>query len=129
MMQFFSDDWILLFQETNHAIVMIHLPSHLVYDDSFIINDILLFSNLVSTFLHYFSCIARVFSKYRFPFKLKNVIFKPRVDFFGHDLTARGNYLVKMVPPTPRNQIYSSLVCVASIIDIVPNFETNIKPL
>ena len=55
------------------------------------------------------------------------MIFKPRVEFFGHDLTARGNYLVKLVPPIPRNQIYSSLVCVASIIDIVPSLKPTIN--
>ena len=80
MMQFLREDWIILFQETKHNIVMTNSPSNIVCDDRIIIDDILLFSNHVSTILHYFSCVARVFTKYRLFFKLvKCDFFQPRV--------------------------------------------------
>ena len=41
MIQFLRDDWILLFEETKHTIVMENTPWYIVCDDRIIIYDIL----------------------------------------------------------------------------------------
>ena len=69
MIQFLRDEWILLCQEIKHIIVITNSPSYIVCDDRIIIRDIFLLSNHVSTILHYFSCVARAFTKYRLSFK------------------------------------------------------------
>ena len=92
MMQILRDDWIALFNETRHSIVDEHSPETTVCDDKIVIDDILLYSNHIPTLLHYFSCVAKVFTKFRLSFKLSKCdFFKSRVEFFGQDLTARGN--------------------------------------
>ena len=128
MVQFFREDWILLFQEIKHTIVMTNSPCNIVCDDRIIINDILLFSNHVSTILHYFSCVVRAFTKYILFFKLiKRDFLQPRVVYVMILL------LMVIIPllqslvycktgifhPTA-SHFYRSSVCVASIIDIVP---------
>ena len=53
IVKFLCYECILLFQETEHTIVMANSYPHIVCDDC-IIDDILLFSNHISTILHYF---------------------------------------------------------------------------
>ena len=90
MMHFLREDWIPLFQETKHTIMMTNSPSNIVCDDRIIIDDIFLFSNHILTILHYFSCVAQVFN--RLSFKLSKCdVFQPHVEYVGHDLTANGN--------------------------------------
>ena len=90
------DDWLTLFYETKHNIIVEDAPDTIIYNDKIIINNILLFSNHIPTLLHYFSCIATAFTKYRLSFKLSKCdLFKSRVEFVGQDLTAGGNCLVQ----------------------------------
>ena len=70
MMQFLRDDWTILFNETSHTINLSNSPTNIVCDDRIIIDDILLFSNHITILLHYFSCVAQVFTKFRLSFKL-----------------------------------------------------------
>ena len=57
-----------------------------------IIDDTFISSNHILALLHYFSCVAQVFTKYRFSFKLiKCNFFLLRVEYVGHDLTVSGN--------------------------------------
>ena len=92
MMQILRDDWIALFNETRYSIVDNHAPDNIVCDDKIVIDDILLYSNHIPTLLHYFSCVAKVFTKFRLSFKLSNYdFFKSHVEFVGHDFTASGN--------------------------------------
>ena len=92
MMQILRDDWIALFNETRYSIVDNHAPDIIVCDDKIVIDDILLYSNHIPTLLHYFSCVAKVFTKFRLSFKLSKCdFFKSRVEFVGHNLTASGN--------------------------------------
>ena len=54
-----------------------------------------IFYTMLTMSLHFFdiSCVAQVFTKYRFSFKLtKCDFFKPHVEFVGHDLTTDGNF-------------------------------------
>ena len=93
MMQILRDDWIALFNETRHSIVDEHAPDIIVCDDKIVIDDILLYSNHIPALLHYFSCVAKVFTKFRLHLNYPSVIFfKSRVEFVGHDHTASGNY-------------------------------------
>ena len=92
MMQFLRDNWTILFNETRNTINLSNSPTNIVCDDRIIIDDILLFSNHIPTLLHYFSCVAQVFTKFRLSFKLGKCDFlKQRVEYVGHDLTANGN--------------------------------------
>ena len=93
MIQFLSDDLILLFQEIIHTIVSDNSTPYIVCDNRIIINAILLFSNHVPTILPFFSCVVSVFTKYILSFKLsKYDFFQPRVEYIDHDLTTRGNF-------------------------------------
>ena len=93
MMQIICDDWITLFNEIRHSIVDEHAPDIIVCDDKIVIDDILLYSNHIPTLLHYFSCVAKFFTKFRLSFKLSKCnFFKSRVEFVGHNLTASGNF-------------------------------------
>ena len=107
-------------------------------DDKIIIDDILLYSNHVLTLLHYFSCVAQVFTKYRLSFKLtKCEFFKKRVEFVGHDLTIYGNCpaaskfdLIRDWPLPPHAISLLSFIGLCSFYSrYCPWFETNIKPL
>ena len=75
MMQILRDDWIALFNETRHSIVDEHAPNIIVCDDKIVIDDILLYSNHIPTLLHYFFCVAKVFTKFRLSFKLSKCVF------------------------------------------------------
>ena len=54
IMHCLRDAWILLFKETKHNIVMNTSLSYIVCDDRIIIDDMLLFSNIIPTILHFF---------------------------------------------------------------------------
>ena len=75
MMQFLRGEWIIIFNETKDIISLTDSPTKIVYNDRIIIDNILLFSNHTPTLLHYFSCVAQVFTKYRLSFKLSKCDF------------------------------------------------------
>ena len=75
MMKFLRGEWIMLFNETKHIISLTDSPTKIVCNDRIIIDDILLFFNHTPTLLHYFSCVSRVFTKYRLSFKLSKCDF------------------------------------------------------
>ena len=80
-----------MFNETKQT-KLTDSPSTIICNNRIIINDILLFSNHIPTFLHYFSCVAQAFTKFRLSFKLSKYDFlKDRVEYIGNDLTANGN--------------------------------------
>ena len=67
-----------------------------VHGSRIIIDDILLYSTSMFTLLRYFSCVVRVFVRYRLSLKLsKCKFFSPRVEYLGYDLTSGGNYPAK----------------------------------
>ena len=74
MMQSLRKEWLLLFTDTKHVTSHGTVPITLICDGKIIIYDILLFSNHMPSILHYFSCVAQVFTKYRLLFKLSNEI-------------------------------------------------------
>ena len=92
MMQLLRANWTVLFNKTKQTIKLSDSPSTIICNDRIIVDDIILFSNHISTLLHYFSCVAQVFTKNRLSFKLSKCDFlKDRVEYVGHDLTANGN--------------------------------------
>ena len=109
MMQSSRKEWLLLYTDTKHLIHFDSITVTIICNDKIIIDVILLYSNNINTFIHYFSCVSQVFTKYRLSFKLtKCNFFKPRVKFVGHDLTTYGNYpaaskfdLIKHWPLSP----------------------------
>ena len=138
MMQFLRDDWTILFNETRNTINLSNSPTNIVCDDRIIIDDILLFSNHIPTLLHYFSCVAQVFTKFRLSFKLGKCDFlKERVEYVGHDLTANGNCpaaskfsLLQDWPLPPHGISLLSFIGLCCFYNrYCPWFETNIKPL
>ena len=93
MMQYLRDGWILLFQEAKHTIAMNKSPPHIICVYRIIIDDILLFSIHVPIILHYYSCVVRVFTKYRLSFKLsKYDLFQSRVEYVSRDIFAHINF-------------------------------------
>ena len=138
MMHFLRDDWTILFNVTRHTINLSNSPTNIVCDDRIIIDDILLFSNHIPTLLHYFSCVAQVFTKFRLSFKLSKCDFlKERVEYVGHDLTANGNCpaeskfaLIQEWPLPPHGISLLSFIGLCCFYNkYCPWFETNIKPL
>ena len=66
--------------------------SKIVHGSRIVIDDILLYSTNIHTFIRYFSCVARVFARYQLSFKLSKCnVFNPRVEYLGYDLTSRVN--------------------------------------
>ena len=138
MMQSVRKEWLLLFSTTKH-LVRVTLPTiEIMCDDKIIIDDILLYSNHVPTFLNYFSCVAQVFTKYRLSFKLtKCDFFKKRFEVVWHDLTTYGNCpaaskfdLIKDLSLPPHVVSLLSFISLCSFYSrYCPWFETNIKPL
>ena len=138
MMQFLRGEWIILFNETKLIISLTDSPTKIVCNDRIIIDDIFLFSNHTPTLLYYFSCVARVFTKYRLSFKLSKCdFFKDRVEYIGHNLTAEGNCPARSKSsliqnwPIPLHGIsllsFIGLCCFYN--KYCPWSETNIKPL
>ena len=138
MMQSSRKEWLLLYTDTKHLIHFDSVTVTIICNDKIIIDVILLYSNNINTFIHYFSCVSQVFTKYRLSFKLtKCNFFKPRVKFVGHDLTTYGNYpaaskfdLIKHWPLPPHAISLLSFIELCSVyIRYCLWFETNVKPL
>ena len=138
MMQNLRDEWIALFNETKHSIVDKNSFNTIVCDDKIVIDDILLYSNHIPTLLHYFSCVANYFTKFRLSFKLSKCdFFKSRVELVGHYLTADGNCparsmfnLIKKWPlPTHGTALLSFIGLCLIYSRYYPWFETSIRPL
>ena len=71
---------------------LILLLSIFVVTAKTIIDEILIYSNHIVTFLHYFSCVDKVFTEYRLSLELsKCYFFLPCIEYNGHDLIAGGN--------------------------------------
>ena len=113
-------------------------PSHIVCDDSIIIDGIPLFSNLISTSLHYFSCVARVFTNYRLTFKLSSCnFFESSFEYVVYDLISDGNYpdvskfnLLQSWPLPPHGISFLSFIDLCYFLNrYCPWFKINIKPL
>ena len=116
MMQTLRHEWLLLYADTKHLIIIHPAPVTIICNDKIIIDDILLYSNNVNTLIHYFSCVAQVFTKFRLSFKLKKCeFFKSRFEFVGHTLTTYSKCpaaskfeLIKTWPLPPRKLIRQS---------------------
>ena len=86
MMQSLRKEWLLLFADTKHAISFDTVPVTLVCNDKIIIDDILLYFNYVPSYLHHFSRVSQVFTKYCLSCELTQCdFFKPRVEFVGYE--------------------------------------------
>ena len=64
MIQYLRKEWLLLYADTKHLTHLDSVPVTIICNDKIIINDILLYSNNVNTLIHFFSCVAQVFTKY-----------------------------------------------------------------
>ena len=74
MIQFWRDNYIILFQETRHIIYRVKLWSNIINNNCIIIDNIILFSNYIPTILNYF-CVTQISTKYRLSFKLSKCNF------------------------------------------------------
>ena len=110
----------------------------IAHGSKIVIDDILLYSTNVYTLLRYFACVARVFVRYRLSFKLsKCKILSPRVEYLGHDLTARGNcpaqskfnLLTDWTLPDHGTPLSAFIGLCAFYSGFSPWFEINLKPL
>ena len=87
MMKILHDESVILFHSTKECVPSDPSISKIFWDSKTIINDTLIFFNHIPTLLHYFSCVAQVFTKYRLSFKMSKCdFFLPRVEYVGHDL-------------------------------------------
>ena len=109
-----------------------------VHGSRIVIDDILLYSTNIHTLIRYFSCVARVFVRYRLSFKLsKCKFFNPRVEYLGYDLTSQGNCpaqskfdLVKeWTLPEHGTPLLSFIGLCTLYACFSPWFEINLKPL
>ena len=139
MMKILHDDWVILFHSTKECVPSDPSNLKIFCDSKTIIDDTLIFlSNHIPTLLHYFSCVAQFFTKYRLSFKMSKCdFFLPRVECVGHDLTASGDcpaqskfQLIKDWPLPPHDVSLLSFIGLCSFYsNYVPWFENNIKPL
>ena len=103
---------------------MTNSSSHIICDDRIIIDNIFLFPNHVSTILHYFSCVARVFIKYKLSFilalnKLVTIsLFVITVPLYRSSIYCKASHF-----HSTEYRVYPASVCVASIIDIAPDLK------
>ena len=122
IIQFFRNEWILIFNEIRHIISLTNSLAKVICNDRIIIDDILLFSNHTPTPLSYFSCVTSVFTKYRLSFKLSKCdFFKDRVEYVDHDLTANGNCPVRSKFSLFKDWLLPShgiYLCPSSIYDV-----------
>ena len=80
------------FNDTDHVVQSGTFFANIYCNSKTIIDDTLIYSNHIPILLHYFTCVAQVFTKYRLPFKLSKCdFFFPRIEYVGHDLTTGGN--------------------------------------
>ena len=137
-MKIIHDEWVILFHSTKECVPSDPSISKIFCDSKTIIDDTLIFSNHIPTFLHYFSCVAQVFTKYRLSFKLSKCnFFLPRVEYIGHNLTASGScpaqskfQLIKDWHLPPHGVSLLSFIGLCSFYsNYVPWFKNNIKPL
>ena len=135
MMQFLRDEWILLCNETIHIISLTNSLAKVICNDRIIIDDILLCFNHAPTLLYYFSCVARVFTKYWLSFKISNLDYlKDRVEYVGYDLTSNGNCPARSKFSLIQDWIFPSHgISLHRVMlfyhNYCPWFETNSKPL
>jgi hypothetical protein len=131
MMRVFEDEWNALF-EFRHP----NDPSH--RGSRTIIDDILLWSTVLTTLLNYFKCVCAVFLKYRVTFQLKKCEFLTnRIEYVGHDITPDGNCpaqskfaLITDWPLPVSGQALGSFIGLLTFYNCYcPWFEIRVKPL
>ena len=138
MMKILHDKWIILFHSTKDCIPSATSISTIFCDIKTIIDDTLIFSNHIPTFLYYCSCVAQVFTKYRLSFKLsKWDFFLSCVEYVGRDLTTDGNcpvqYKFTFIKQWPLPAHGVSLLSFIGVCSFYNNYvswlESNIKSL
>ena len=136
-MKILHDECVILFNSTKDIVLSNTSVAKIFWDSKTIIDETLIYSNHIPTLLHYFSCVAQVFTKYRLSFKMSKCdYFLPRIEYVGHDLTADDNCLVqskfdliKQWPFSPHNVFLLSFIGLCSFYNnYVSWFESNIKP-
>jgi hypothetical protein len=130
-MHIFKQEWTELFRSRHPDD-----PSHL--GDCIIIDDILLWSTIISSLLLLFDCVCDVFLKYRVTFQLKKCEFlTDRIEYVGHDITSSGNCpaeskfdLIKDWPLQLNGPSLGSFIGLLTFYNIYcPFFEIRVKPL
>jgi hypothetical protein len=131
MMRVFEDEWNALFA-FRHPNDSSHRGSRTIID------DILLWSTVLTTLLNYFKCVCAVFLKYRVTFQLKKCEFLTnRIEYVGHDITPDGNCpaqskfaLITDWPLPVSGQALGSFIGLLTFYNCYcPWFEIRVKPL
>jgi hypothetical protein len=131
MMGIFRDEWNALFR-SRHPSDTAHLGSRIIID------DILLWSTIISSLLLYFTCVCDVFIKYRVTFQLKKCEFlTDRIEYVGHDITPDGNCPARskfdLIQDWPLPATGVSLLSFIGLLTFYntycPYFEIEVKPL
>ena len=126
MIKILRDDWVVLFNKKN-LILSNTSVANIFCDSKTIIDDTLICSNHITTLLHCSFCVAKVFTKFRLPFKLSKChFFLYRIKYVGHDLIADGNcptqskiQLIEEWSLPPHGVFFLSLTDLCSFIDIM----------
>jgi hypothetical protein len=131
MMSIFQDEWNALYLH-RYPNVPAHKGSHIIID------NILLWSTVISALLHYFRCLCDVFLKYCVTFQLKKCEFlTERVKHVGHDITpgrncpasSKFNFITDWPIPATGTSLLSFIGLLTFYNCYCPWFEVRIKPL
>ena len=86
------DGWIILLNPTKDIDLSKRSIAKIFCNSKTNIDATLIYSNNITTFLHYCSYVVQVFTKYRLSFKVSKCdVFLSRIEYYGHALTADSN--------------------------------------
>ena len=152
MMKYFKDEWDILFilktsKINTHNLLPITLTAKddimignkkIIWGSKTIIDDILIWCEYEDFSIMLFTCVCKVFEKYRVSFRLDKFEFlKSRVEYVGYDILRKGNCLAQSKfdliqdwkLPTLRQSLFSFIGLVMFYHRYAPYMETRLKPL
>ena len=134
MMKVLQNEWVVLFNATKYIVPSDTSLAKIFCDSKTIVDDTLIYSNHIPTLLHYFSCVAKVFTIYILSFKLsKYILHRKRQTFFdiNGNCPAQSKFqFIKQLPLSSHDISLLSFIGLCSFYNnYVLQFESSITHL
>ena len=111
MMKVLQNEWVVLFNATKYIVPSDSSLAKIFCDSKTIVDDTLIYSNHIPTLLHYFSCVAKVFTIYKLSFKMsKYYFFLSYIENVRHFLTATEIVLLNQSFSLSNNYLFYHLM-------------------